>query len=71
MHGAFAPMPLYVGDLFGADRVVLILPYLEVDVQVHRAGWVDSVIALLITVNARRGKNSLGIGICVGIMGMR
>ena len=51
VHGAFAPMPLYVGDVLEWDRPVLVPPYLEVDVHAHRAGEFISVIIMLITVN--------------------
>ena len=51
VHGTFAPMPLYVGNMLGGDRPVLIPPYLEIDVHAYRAGGLSSVIILLITVN--------------------
>lgn len=58
VHGAFSPMPLYVGDVLEWDRPVLVPPYLEVDVHAHRAGVLRFVTKLLKTVNGEGGGKS-------------
>ena len=55
VHGTFAPMPLYVGDVLEWDRPVLVPPYLEVDVHAHRAGVLWFVVKLLKTANGGGG----------------
>ena len=61
VHGTFAPMPLYVGNMLGGDCPVLVPPYLEVDVHAHRAGVLRFVTKLLKTVNGG-GKSHFVLG---------